>query len=68
MTSEISAKFEIKGWDEQPFDEAVGVGNGPSVRTKRPLLGYFLIQMPALADRPQQPQPNQQTHGATQEP
>lgn len=26
MTSEaISATFEIKGWDEQPFDEAVGV-------------------------------------------
>lgn len=25
MTSEISAAFEIKGWDEQPFDEAVGV-------------------------------------------
>ena len=25
MPSEISAVFEIKGWDEQPFDEAVGV-------------------------------------------
>jgi len=25
MTSEISATFEIKAWDEQPFDEAVGV-------------------------------------------
>jgi hypothetical protein len=25
MTLEISAAFEIKGWDEQPFDEAVGV-------------------------------------------
>ena len=25
MTSEISAPFEIKSWDEQPFDEAVGV-------------------------------------------
>jgi hypothetical protein len=25
MNSEISATFEIKGWDEQPFDEAVGV-------------------------------------------
>ena len=25
MTSEISATFEIKGWEEQPFDEAVGV-------------------------------------------
>ena len=25
MPSQISATFEIKGWDEQPFDEAVGV-------------------------------------------
>ena len=25
MSSEISATFEIKEWDEQPFDEAVGV-------------------------------------------
>jgi hypothetical protein len=25
MTSEISAPFEINAWDEQPFDEAVGV-------------------------------------------
>ena len=25
MSSKISAAFEIKGWDEQPFDEAVGV-------------------------------------------
>ena len=25
MSSQISAAFEIKGWDEQPFDEAVGV-------------------------------------------
>lgn len=25
MTLKISATFEIKGWDEQPFDEAVGV-------------------------------------------
>ncbi len=25
MTIEISAAFEIKNWDEQPFDEAVGV-------------------------------------------
>ena len=25
MSSKISATFEIKGWDEQPFDEAVGV-------------------------------------------
>jgi hypothetical protein len=25
MTSRITASFEIKGWDEQPFDEAVGV-------------------------------------------
>lgn len=25
MTSEIIATFEIKAWDEQPFDEAVGV-------------------------------------------
>ena len=25
MTTEISATFEIKGWEEQPFDEAVGV-------------------------------------------
>jgi hypothetical protein len=25
MASEIRATFEIKGWDEQPFDEAVGV-------------------------------------------
>jgi Protein of unknown function (DUF3224) len=25
VTIEISATFEIKGWDEQPFDEAVGV-------------------------------------------
>ena len=25
MSSQISASFEIKGWDEQPFDEAVGV-------------------------------------------
>ena len=25
MTSELTATFEIKGWDEQPFDEAVGV-------------------------------------------
>jgi hypothetical protein len=25
MPSKISATFEIKGWDEQPFDEAVGV-------------------------------------------
>ena len=25
MSSEISATFEIKGWDEQPFDDAVGV-------------------------------------------
>jgi len=25
VTSEISATFEIKSWDEQPFDEAVGV-------------------------------------------
>lgn len=25
MTSEITATFEIKAWDEQPFDEAVGV-------------------------------------------
>ena len=25
MPSKSSATFEIKGWDEQPFDEAVGV-------------------------------------------
>lgn len=25
MGSEINATFEIKGWDEQPFDEHVGV-------------------------------------------
>ena len=25
MSSQINATFEIKGWDEQPFDEAVGV-------------------------------------------
>ena len=25
MPSKISATFEIKGWDEQPFDESVGV-------------------------------------------
>ena len=25
MTSELTATFEIKSWDEQPFDEAVGV-------------------------------------------
>ena len=25
MSSQITATFEIKGWDEQPFDEAVGV-------------------------------------------
>jgi hypothetical protein len=25
MTSMTKATFEIKGWDEQPFDEAVGV-------------------------------------------
>jgi len=25
MSAQISASFEIKGWDEQPFDEAVGV-------------------------------------------
>ncbi len=25
MGTEISATFEIKDWDEQPFDEAVGV-------------------------------------------
>ncbi len=25
MSSEISATFEIKDWDENPFDEAVGV-------------------------------------------
>jgi hypothetical protein len=25
MSSEINATFEIKGWDEQPFDEAIGV-------------------------------------------
>jgi hypothetical protein len=25
MSSKISATFEIKGWDEQPFDESVGV-------------------------------------------
>ena len=25
MTSEINATFEIKAWDEQPFDEAIGV-------------------------------------------
>ena len=25
MSTELNATFEIKGWDEQPFDEAVGV-------------------------------------------
>jgi hypothetical protein len=25
MTSEVRASFEIKGWDERPFDEGVGV-------------------------------------------
>ena len=25
MTSELHATFEVKNWDEQPFDEAVGV-------------------------------------------
>jgi Protein of unknown function (DUF3224) len=25
MTQQIQATFEIKNWDEQPFDEAVGV-------------------------------------------
>ena len=25
MSSQINATFEIKEWDEQPFDEAVGV-------------------------------------------
>jgi hypothetical protein len=25
MSPKLSATFEIKGWDEQPFDEAVGV-------------------------------------------
>jgi hypothetical protein len=25
MTQQIQATFEIKDWDEQPFDEAVGV-------------------------------------------
>jgi hypothetical protein len=24
MTAELEAAFEIKGWDEQPFDEAAG--------------------------------------------
>lgn len=25
MTTEVSATFEIQGWDEQPMDEAIGV-------------------------------------------
>lgn len=25
MSDQISATFELQGWDEQPFDEAVGV-------------------------------------------
>lgn len=25
MSAQINATFDIKGWDEQPFDEAVGV-------------------------------------------
>ena len=25
MTSEVRASFEIKGWDERPFDEGLGV-------------------------------------------
>ncbi len=35
MSSEINATFEIKGWDEQPFDEAVGVAKLTKARSPR---------------------------------
>jgi hypothetical protein len=39
MTSEIKATFEIKGWDEQPFDEAVGVAKLTSTSVSKEYAG-----------------------------
>jgi Protein of unknown function (DUF3224) len=39
MTSEIKATFEIKGWDEQAFDEAVGVAKLTSASVSKEYAG-----------------------------
>ena len=39
MTSEIKATFEIKGWDEQPFDEAIGVAKLTSASVSKEYAG-----------------------------
>jgi hypothetical protein len=39
MTLEIRATFEIKGWDEQPFDEAVGVAKLTSASVSKEYAG-----------------------------
>lgn len=39
MTSEIKATFEIKGWNEQPFDEAIGVAKLTSASVSKEYVG-----------------------------
>jgi Protein of unknown function (DUF3224) len=39
MNSEIKATFEIKGWEEQPFDEAVGVAKLTSASVSKEYAG-----------------------------
>jgi hypothetical protein len=46
MASEISARFEIKGWDEQPFDEAVGVAKLTKASVAREYTGRSRAPLP----------------------